>query len=111
MEKPSPVAAAKALKNDAELAGMREAHLRDAVALAETLLHLETQVREWTCMHERASLACGLHGDPCEWMYISWGASTPRHVPSVPPDDQAQLMPCPAARWLLETDPNIRRKP
>lgn len=46
VEKPSPVAAAKAVKNEAELNGMREAHLRDAVALAETLLHLETQVRE-----------------------------------------------------------------
>ena len=44
VEKPSPVAAAKAVKNGAELAGMREAHLRDAVALAETLLHLEQQV-------------------------------------------------------------------
>src|ERR1700712_2892779 len=30
---PSPVAAAKALKNPAELDGMREAHLRDSVAL------------------------------------------------------------------------------
>ena len=38
------MAAAKAVKNEAELDGMREAHLRDAVALAETLLHLEQQV-------------------------------------------------------------------
>lgn len=44
VEKPSPVAAAKAVKNPAELAGMREAHLRDAVALAETLHHLEQEV-------------------------------------------------------------------
>ena len=44
VEKPSPVAAAKAVKNETELAGMREAHLRDAVALAETLLHLEQEV-------------------------------------------------------------------
>lgn len=41
---PSPVAAAKALKNPAELDGMREAHLRDSVALAETLLWLEQEV-------------------------------------------------------------------
>ena len=46
VEKPSPVAAAKAVKNPAELAGMREAHLRDAVALAETLHHLEQEVRK-----------------------------------------------------------------
>lgn len=45
VEKPSPVAAAKAVKNPTELAGMREAHLRDAVALAETLHHLEQEVR------------------------------------------------------------------
>lgn len=44
VEKPSPVAASKAVKNPAELAGMREAHLRDAVALAETLYHLEQEV-------------------------------------------------------------------
>ncbi len=45
MTQPSPVAAAKALKNAAELAGMREAHLRDAVALAETFSWLEQQAR------------------------------------------------------------------
>ncbi len=43
-EKPSPLALAKAIKNVAELDGMREAHLRDAVALAETLHHLEKEV-------------------------------------------------------------------
>ena len=43
---PSPIAAAKALKNETELAGMREAHLRDAVALAQTFVWLEKQVRE-----------------------------------------------------------------
>ena len=41
LELPSPVVAAKALKNDAELAGMREAHLRDGVALAHTLAWLD----------------------------------------------------------------------
>ena len=45
VDKPSPIAAAKAVKNATELDGMREAHLRDAVALAETLHHLEQQVR------------------------------------------------------------------
>ncbi|EIE23184.1 Creatinase/aminopeptidase [Coccomyxa subellipsoidea C-169] len=44
VEKPSPVAGVKAVKNPAELAGMREAHLRDAVALAETLYHLEQEI-------------------------------------------------------------------
>ncbi|CAL8465329.1 g4864 [Coccomyxa elongata] len=44
VEKPSPVAAAKAVKNPAELAGMREAHLRDSVALAQTLHHLEQEI-------------------------------------------------------------------
>ena len=37
LEKPSPVAAAKAVKNEAELAGMDEAHARDGVALATAL--------------------------------------------------------------------------
>ena len=44
LEKPSPLSFAKAIKNGAELDGMREAHLRDAVALAETLHHLEKEV-------------------------------------------------------------------
>lgn len=44
LERASPVTAAKAVKNEAELAGMREAHLRDAVALAQTLLWVEQQV-------------------------------------------------------------------
>ena len=44
LEKPSPLSFAKAIKNEAELDGMREAHLRDAVALAETLHHLEQEV-------------------------------------------------------------------
>jgi Xaa-Pro aminopeptidase len=41
----SPVVAAKAIKNEAELAGMREAHLRDAVALCDFLSWLEDEVR------------------------------------------------------------------
>jgi Xaa-Pro aminopeptidase len=41
LERPSPVVAAKAVKNAAELAGMREAHLRDGVALARFLCWLE----------------------------------------------------------------------
>ncbi|KAK9789963.1 hypothetical protein WJX73_006444 [Symbiochloris irregularis] len=44
LEKPSPVTAAKAVKTAAELKGMREAHLRDAVALAQTLHWIETEV-------------------------------------------------------------------
>jgi len=44
VEKPSPIAAAKAIKNTAELEGMREAHLRDSVALATTLHWLECEV-------------------------------------------------------------------
>ena len=43
LEQPSPLSFAKSIKNEAELAGMREAHLRDAVALAETLHHLEQE--------------------------------------------------------------------
>ena len=44
MEKPSPISAAKAVKNAAELEGMREAHLRDSVALATTFHWLEEEV-------------------------------------------------------------------
>lgn len=44
VEAASPVVAAKAVKNDAELAGMREAHLRDAVAICEFITWLEKQI-------------------------------------------------------------------
>ena len=43
-EKPSPITLAKAIKNKAELTGMQEAHLRDSVALAQTLHWLEQEV-------------------------------------------------------------------
>ena len=41
LEKPSPVAASKAVKNEAELAGMDEAHARDGVALATALVAVD----------------------------------------------------------------------
>nr|ATB19836.1 metallopeptidase M24 family protein [Juniperus oxycedrus] len=44
IHKASPVAIAKAIKNGAELDGMRQAHLRDAAALAEFWTWLETKV-------------------------------------------------------------------
>lgn len=44
VEGPSPVYMAKAVKNAAELAGMREAHLRDAVALCDFLCWLEREM-------------------------------------------------------------------
>ena len=44
VEKPSPISSAKAIKNETELNGMREAHLRDSVALATTWHWIETQV-------------------------------------------------------------------
>lgn len=44
VEKPSPVTQAKAVKNEAELAGMKEAHLRDAVALVKFFCWLEKTI-------------------------------------------------------------------
>jgi Xaa-Pro aminopeptidase len=44
----SPIVAAKAIKNAAELEGMRQAHLRDAVAICDFLNWLENKVREYT---------------------------------------------------------------
>jgi len=44
IDQPSPVVAAKAVKNPAELDGMREAHLRDAVALCEFLCDLDARL-------------------------------------------------------------------
>lgn len=44
VELPSPVNAAKAVKNDAEMSGMREAHLRDGVALSHFFAFLEDHI-------------------------------------------------------------------
>jgi Xaa-Pro aminopeptidase len=44
LEKPSPLTLAKALKNSAEIDGMRAAHVRDAVALVTFLSWLEAAV-------------------------------------------------------------------
>lgn len=46
LEKTSPVGQAKAVKNEKELAGMREAHVRDGVALANFFCWLEKTVRQ-----------------------------------------------------------------
>eukprot|EP00878_Enallax_costatus_P008513 GHUV01008900.1.p1 GENE.GHUV01008900.1~~GHUV01008900.1.p1 ORF type:complete len:383 (+),score=74.73 GHUV01008900.1:673-1821(+) len=40
----SPIVAAKAIKSEAELAGMREAHLRDSVAICDFLQWIEQKV-------------------------------------------------------------------
>lgn len=44
IEQPSPLYAAKALKNPSELAGMKEAHVRDAVAICKFLSWFEKEV-------------------------------------------------------------------
>lgn len=44
LDLPSPIVAAKALKNPAELEGMKQAHLRDAVAICDFLNWLEKKV-------------------------------------------------------------------
>ncbi|XP_052100615.1 xaa-Pro aminopeptidase 1-like [Mytilus californianus] len=45
---PSPVTAMKAVKNATEIAGMRRAHLKDAVTLCEYFCWLETEVPKGT---------------------------------------------------------------
>jgi Xaa-Pro aminopeptidase len=45
LEARSPVTLRKAIKNETELDGMREAHLRDAVAIVEFLTWLDEKAR------------------------------------------------------------------
>ena len=59
VEAASPIAMAKAVKNAAELAGFREAHLRDAAALATFFAWLEQAVAAGEAVTE-ASLAAHL---------------------------------------------------
>lgn len=50
----------KAVKNETELAGMREAHLRDAVAIVEFLTWLDEKVALHRHRLGRAELVVGL---------------------------------------------------
>ena len=52
IEKASPVTAAKAVKNEAELAGMREAHIRDGVALVKFFAWLDKTIAQGTVLTE-----------------------------------------------------------
>ena len=77
LEKPSPLSFAKAIKNEAELDGMREAHLRDSAALADTLHHLEQEVS--IVLRHAMHLMPGMS----EWIRLSkiaWCKSTQGHA-------------------------------
>uniref|UniRef100_A0A7N1A5F9 Metallopeptidase M24 family protein n=1 Tax=Kalanchoe fedtschenkoi TaxID=63787 RepID=A0A7N1A5F9_KALFE len=50
--KPSPISLAKAVKNDAELEGMRNCHLRDAVALVHFWMWLEDEIGKGVILTE-----------------------------------------------------------
>jgi Xaa-Pro aminopeptidase len=52
IEKPSPVTAAKAVKNEAELKGLHEAHARDGVALVKFFTWLEKTIASGTSLTE-----------------------------------------------------------
>ncbi|HOX43342.1 MAG TPA: aminopeptidase P family protein [Myxococcota bacterium] len=60
LQQPNPVPAWKAVKNEAELAGARAAHLRDGVAMARFLAWLEQELPRGR--HTEASLAERLEG-------------------------------------------------
>ncbi|KAL3145608.1 hypothetical protein ABBQ32_003156 [Trebouxia sp. C0010 RCD-2024] len=67
VEKPSPIALAKAIKNKVEVEGMREAHLRDAVALCSLLSFLEKEIGGGRVMDEvevDAELQARRHAQP-----------------------------------------------
>jgi len=57
LENASPISMAKAVKNAQELAGMREAHLRDAVALAQFFAWLEAAMAEGQTVTEASAAA------------------------------------------------------
>lgn len=50
LEHPSPIITMRAQKNQIERDGMRAAHVRDAVAMIDTLSYLEERVR---CLHSK----------------------------------------------------------
>lgn len=83
----SPIVHSKAIKNAAELEGMREAHLRDAVAICDFLNWLESKVGASNCSGYtgcaawKVSQACNIHmsvrvlmNKPCHNLRYAHGA-------------------------------------
>ena len=87
LEKPSPLSFAKAIKNEAELDGMREAHLRDSVALAETLHHLEQEVSIvlWHAMHLMPGMSEGVGLSKVAWCKSTQGHASDTRLSAVLP--------------------------
>jgi Xaa-Pro aminopeptidase len=52
LERPTPVSVAKAIKNEGELEGLKEAHLRDGVALVKFLSWLDKTIAEGAVLTE-----------------------------------------------------------
>ena len=95
----SPVALRKAVKNEVEIAGMKEAHLEDGIAMERFLYWLETMVgsgepvNEYECslkMHEFRSEIAGFRGESFETI-SAYGpnAALPHYV--TPSDDSAEI--------------------
>ena len=95
----SPVALRKAVKNEVEIAGMKEAHLEDGIAMERFLYWLEKMigagepVNEYECslkMHEFRSEIAGFRGESFETI-SAYGpnAALPHYV--TPRDDSAEI--------------------
>ncbi|MBR1928016.1 MAG: aminopeptidase P family protein [Bacteroidales bacterium] len=95
----SPVALRKAVKNEVEIAGMREAHLEDGIAMERFLYWLETMVaageplNEYECsakLHEFRSEIEGFRGESFETI-SAYGpsAALPHYV--TPEDGSSEL--------------------
>ena len=72
LERTSPVAAKKAVKNETEIAGMREAHLEDGLVMEQFLYWLSSrvgQVNEWEAseyLHSLRAQVSGFRGESFE---------------------------------------------
>ena len=72
LERTSPVAAKKAVKNETEIAGMREAHLEDGLVMEQFLYGLSSrvgQVNEWEAseyLHSLREQVSGFRGESFE---------------------------------------------
>ena len=98
---PSPVALAKAVKNPFEISGMREAHVRDGVAMVRFLhwleksMDAERRVSEWDAAVKIGELRSEVDGYVCDSFETisAWGpgAALPHYV--TPQNDAPLLEP------------------
>jgi Xaa-Pro aminopeptidase len=106
LERTSPVAAKKAVKNETEIAGMREAHIEDGLVMEQFLYWLSSragQVNEWEAseyLHSLRAQISGFRGESFETI-SAYGPSAA--LPHYSTPKQGSLLLEPKGLYLVDS--------